>query len=121
MECAGSWFPYCALCADVAETDLNETYGMAPTGGQWHSLVVEFKKLTKAECVKLVKDMVDHVGQGLMTMPKKPPVMIMKIEPEEVAAYVDAEGDRIMSNRLQKVYNEPAFQLGGGPLSVIGK
>ena len=52
-------------------------------------------------------------------MPKKPPVMIMKIEPEEVAAYVDAEGDRIMSNRLQKVYNEPAFQLGGGPLSVI--
>ena len=128
MRCAGSWFPFCALCPDVSEA-LNSTYGMAPTQEQSHLLVVEFRKLTKNYCTRSVQLQRDHAGgRALMQMPMPPAQVPEPPAPQGSPSakrssseieYTGSDGERIKSKRLQRLYDQSVHQMGGGPLSPI--
>ena len=133
MRCAGSWFPFCAKCPDVAH-ELNSTYGMAPTQEESQLLVVKFRKLTRVACTRSVQLQRDHAGRELMQMPKREPVAPPAIpsvpsvhSSQQVGTkrtgseieYTGSDGQLIKSKRLQALYDESVHPMGGGPLHSI--
>ena len=114
MDCAGSWFPYCALCPDVNQ-NINSTYGMAPTLAQSGDLVAAFGRLTKTGCLDSVRVQRAHIGRELLVMRDA-----NAMESTTNFYLVGSEGGHIKSSRLKKIYRESKkHPHGGGPLTPI--